>query len=356
MCQTTDSSGRPFNIWLDLQGNNGFTGLNEKNPNRILIIRLSSLGDVLLSSPLIRALKNQFNGVKIDFLVRSEYADAVKFNPNINIVYAISRSDKTKYLMKILKENRYDFLLDLQNNIRSRLICRSINVKTYPFRKPNLQKYLLVKFKINRFKEIKPITRRYAESLPGLKLDDKGLEFFVPLKVHSTLDSSKKYIGLCPGSKHFTKRWPPEFFVELGNSLSNMGYRILVFGGRDDKTICESVSSGISGSLNLSNDNDLFQTAADMKNCKLIVCNDSGLMHTAAASGIPVVSIFGSSVKEFGFIPYGAPNLILENNSLSCRPCSHIGRSRCPEGHFKCMREITPGFVTENVTKFLSGL
>ncbi len=326
------------------------------NSKRILIIRLSSLGDVLLTTPVIRAIKKLFPDAAIDFLVREEYADAIKFNPYINVVHALSRSEKSKFLIKVLKGNKYNFIVDLQNNVRSRLLIGSLGLTTYFFKKPNWDKYLLVRFKINRYKEIKSITEMYCESIPGLKLDKLGLELHTPLNISTCLPLKNNYIGLCPGSKHFTKRWPSAYFIDLGNELLNKGYEILVFGGRDDKEICALVTSQINGSINLCNDNDLLKTATEIRNCKLVVCNDSGLMHVAASVGVPVITIFGSSVREFGFSPYGVPNLILENKSLSCRPCSHIGRSNCPKKHFKCMKEITPQIVSENVTQFLSKL
>ncbi|MEW6508729.1 MAG: lipopolysaccharide heptosyltransferase II [Bacteroidota bacterium] len=326
------------------------------NINRILIIRLSSLGDVLLTTPVIRALKKQFPGAVIDFLVKEEYSNAVKFNPNINVVYALSRSEKIKFLLKILKRNNYNFVVDLQNNIRSRIIAGYLNIITYSFKKPTWNKYLLVKFKINRYKEIKSITQMYCESVPGLKLDKLGLELYTPQITDSALLHDKNYIGFCPGSKHFTKRWPAEYFIELGENLINNGYKLVLFGGAEDKQVCDFISCRVKGSINLCSSNDIFKTAADIKRCKVVVCNDSGLMHVAASAGVPVVALFGSSVKEFGFSPYGIPNIILENKSLSCRPCSHIGMDNCAKKHFKCMKEITPQIVYNNLTQFLSKL
>lgn len=325
-------------------------------PKRILIIRLSSLGDVLLATPLIRSIKTQHPETQIDFLVREEYKSILQFNPNINILYALSRSEKMKFLTEILKKNNYDFVIDLQNNFRSRLIRNALGKKIFSFKKPVIEKYLLVRFKINLFKKLKTITELYAESVPQYKLDGKGLELFIPENVQTQLNADGNYIGLTPGSKHFTKRWLEEYFIELGNELVKNNFTPVIFGGRDDKEICERIVRGIDGSINLCNNNDLYQTSADMKICKVIVCNDSGLMHTAAASGVQVIAIFGSSVKEFGFTPYGVRNLILENNSLSCRPCSHIGRSSCPKKHFKCMKELTPQIVLDNTLKFLSEL
>lgn len=325
-------------------------------PKRILIIRLSSLGDALLSTPLIRSIKTQHPETQIDFLIREEYKSVLQFNPNINFLYLLSRSEKIKLLTETLKKNNYDFVIDLQNNFRSRLIRNTLGKKIFSFKKPVIEKYLLVRFKINLFKKLKTITELYAESVPEFKLDGKGLELFLPDNVQPQLNVNGNYIGFTPGSKHFTKRWLEEYFVELGNELVKNDFTPVIFGGRDDKEICEKISKGIGGSINLCNDNDLYQTSVDMKMCKLVVCNDSGLMHAAAASGVPVVAIFGSSVKEFGFTPYGVRNLILENNSLSCRPCSHIGRSNCPKKHFKCMKELTPQIVLGNTLKFLSEL
>jgi len=130
----------------------------------------------------------------------------------------------------------------------------------------------------------------------------------------------------------------------------------LILGGKSDRDICNQLNTAIKGSINLSNNNKLFETAANMKKCKLVICNDSGLMHTATSVGIPVVSIFGSSVKEFGFSPFGVKNLVIENNNLSCRPCSHIGKASCKKKHFKCMNDLEPNLVYEKITKFMSTL
>ncbi len=141
--------------------------------------------------------------------------------------------------------------------------------------------------------------------------------------------------------------------LNLGKSLEDRGFKIVLFGGKDDKNICAEIGSELKNAIDLSNNDDILQTAADMKECKAIICNDSGLMHTACAENIPVLAIFGSTVKEFGFTPYKNSNLILENNSLSCRPCSHIGRDKCPKRHFKCMLELTPELAIEKLNELI---
>ena len=185
------------------------------------------------------------------------------------------------------------------------------------------------------------VPERYASTLENFKLDEKGPELITDKLANSVILDIENLVGICPGSKHFTKMWPEENYIQLGKLLERNGYTAVLFGGKDDKQICRRIVSNLTSAINLSNDNDILQTAADMKMCEVIYCNDSGLMHTATAVNVPVIAFFGSTVREFGFAPYNSVNIILENNSLSCRPCTHIGRSSCPKKHFKCMKEIS---------------
>ncbi|HQI39912.1 MAG TPA: glycosyltransferase family 9 protein [Ignavibacteriaceae bacterium] len=322
--------------------------------HRILVIRLSSLGDILLTTPLIRTIKNQFPVIKIDFLVRTEYADALKLNPHLNKLYLFSKEDdKNSSLLSELKQNNYDLIIDLQNNLRSRKVTNHLSTRVLRFDKKSFDKFLLVQFKINRLKSSPQIPVRYASVIPDLILDENGLELITDKEPDSRIDDKKINIGLCPGARHFTKRWPAEYYIELGNKLSENNFRILLFGGKSDRLLCKKINEAIPGSIDLSNNDELLQTAADMKLCSLVVCNDSGLMHVATTTSAKVITIFGSSVREFGFTPYRSNNIILENKSLNCRPCSHIGKDHCPKKHFKCMLEIKPDLVFKTAIEFL---
>lgn len=327
--------------------------MNFSNYKKILLIRLSSLGDVLLTTPLLRTIKNLHSHLQIDYLIRNEYISCVEFSPHIDEVIKLNRDYKPNEVRKLLVKNNYDVIIDLQNNLRSRVLTKGLSAKKFRYKKPYLDRFLLVNFKINRYKEVLPIPVRYSHAIPNFQLDEKGLELYIPKKLNSQLDDSNKYIGICPGSRHKTKMWPPEYFIELGKMFAQQNYRIVLFGGKDDQKICNEMSESIPDSIDLSNDNDLYTLAINMKKCKTIICNDSGLMHTSVAVGIPVVSVFGSTVKELGFFPYGGKNLVLENNSLSCRPCSHIGLDECPKKHFKCMKDIKPEIVFNEILKFI---
>lgn len=323
--------------------------------NKILIIRLSSLGDILLTTPFIRAIKSQFPDIKIDMLLREEYADVVKLNLYLNKKFLFKKDDKSNnVLIEQLENTNYELVIDLQNNLRSKKVVSSLKTKSVKFDKRSFDKFLLVNFKINKLKEALQIPVRYSNTIHDLNLDKGGLDLFTDKSANEELIGKNNLIGFCPGARHFTKRWLKEYFVELGNKLTQDDYTIVLFGGRIDKEICEEINKAILGSINLANDDDLLQTVADMKLCKVVVCNDSGLMHTATATGTKVIAIFGSTVKEFGFAPYNCNNLILENNSLTCRPCSHIGRSNCPKKHFDCIKSIKPDFVFEKIQSIIS--
>ena len=326
--------------------------MNFSKFNKILIIRFSSLGDVLLTTPLIRTIKSLYPHLKIDFIVRKEYESTLVNNPHIDKLLTLERNYNNTETRSQIIDSNYDLIIDLQNNLRSRRLIRNSSSKIVRYKKPYLNRILLVNFKINRFKEIIPIPVRYANSIPDFVLDNKGLELFIS-PTNFTKIKEDNFIGLCPGSRHITKMWPKEYFIELGNELIKMNYNIALIGGRDDLEICEEISSKIKGSINLSNNNDLLELAANMNKCKAIICNDSGLMHTALAVEIPVVSIFGSTVKEFGFFPYKGENIVLENNSLSCRPCSHIGLDKCPKNHLNCLTKISPAVVLEQSLKLI---
>jgi heptosyltransferase-2 len=316
--------------------------INFNSINKILIIRLSSFGDILLTTPLLRTLKTSKPKLQIDFILREEYEDLLKNNTYINRIYKYTnhKFEKQNIFNSLLNEE-YDLTIDLQNNIRSRELVRWLKCDKLKFKKNNFKKFLLVRFKINKLRSAPPISVRYFNVLNNMTLDEEGLDFFTNNEIDSNLKDADNLIGLCPGARHFTKQWPKEYFIELGKKLENEGYKVVLFGGADEVKTCNEIVEKLQNALNLSH-TSILQLGADMKMCKAIYTNDSGLMHLASAVKVPVISFFGCTVKEFGFFPYNAKSVVLENKNLSCRPCTHIGRSSCPKTHFNCMRQITP--------------
>jgi heptosyltransferase-2 len=319
---------------------------------KILIIRLSSIGDILLTTPLIRSIKKINPEIQIDFVLKEEFFELVKNNPNLtNIHIYTKQSFEKQILINTLRSNNYEIVIDLQNNLRSREITRSLHCRILRFKKNSINKFLLVHFKINKLKDAPQIPIRYAEAA-GVELDTEGLDFFTDNEPDPKLKTDEKYIGLCPGAKHFTKRWPKEYFIEMAKRLESTGYKVVFFGGLEEVELCFEMGNQIENALNLCNTN-ILQVGSDMKMCRAIYTNDSGLMHLASAVKVPVIAFFGSTVKEFGFYPYKTKYIELENKNLSCRPCTHIGRKSCPKIHFKCMKEIKPELALNNLQNLL---
>lgn len=343
-------------------------------PQNILIIRLSSLGDVILASPLIRALHNSFPRASIDFLVKTEYAQVVRHNPHISQTIELTTSSKEELgrIKKEIRARRYDVILDIHNSLRSRYL-RTLSgarqvcvVNKYVFRR-----FALVKAKRNFYKEIIPVPERYLATAQTLEIipDEKGLELFVPDEIVSSVNAlMRKYkteryaavIGLVPTARHFTKRWPQEYFVKLGIRLAKeQRARLFLFGSENEVDYCGDIAQMINAEVgsgaaeSLAGKISILETAAVLDHCSIVVTNDSGIMHVAVARKKKIVAIFGSTVQEFGFFPYQTDNIVLEKKGLSCRPCSHIGLDRCPEGHFKCMKEITVEDVYFAVSSFI---
>jgi heptosyltransferase-2 len=159
------------------------------------------------------------------------------------------------------------------------------------------------------------------------------------------LAGEKFGVVMAPGARHFTKRWPVELYSELISKIhQTYGWRTLLVGSPDEVPLIEDIQkkSGDGASELVAGYFDLLGTAALIKASPIFISNDSGLMHVAAAYEIPQIAIFGSTTKELGFFPINPNGQVVENQSLECRPCTHIGRKSCPKKHFKCMVEITP--------------
>ncbi len=321
---------------------------------RILIVRFTSLGDVLLTTPLVRAIKTQYPHIKIDFCVLDTLAQVVEHNPYIdNLILYSKLDDKQPGFQKQITDANYDLILDLQNNLRSSRLLSPVRSKVKKFSKHSLKKWLLVNFKINLMQNLPPIPERYANVIPDLMLDKKSLDLYLPEDINSKLPPGFQYIGFCPGSKHYTKMWPYDYYIELGEILFLHKYKVVLFGGKGDTSICKLIAEHLPDAINLCNDDKLYETAVNMKQCKAIICNDSGLMHVASAVDIPLISIFGSTVKEFGFAPYNARAQVMQVDHLDCRPCTHIGRDTCPKKNFQCMLRITPATIFQQLNHLL---
>jgi lipopolysaccharide heptosyltransferase II len=344
--------------------------------DKILIIRMSSLGDIVLTSPLIRLLRKKFPNSMLDYLIRTEYTELVRYNPNLNRIIEFNPQEGIKGLQKLRKiilTSRYNIIIDVQKNLRSYYLlfgihCHLINkVKIFRVKKNQFIRFLLVKFKINlyhRFHEkLTPVWKKYVNAVTRLDInpDDGNLELFLPENINNTtirfdnnlIDITKRVV-VAPGARHFTKRWPEENFITLIKAIfKEYGYRTILVGGKSDLPAINNILSKLPNELAVSTAGKLtiLETAAIIKHAKLVISNDSGLMHIADAFNKPLIAIFGSTVKEFGFYPQNPNSYIVEVDGLNCRPCSHIGRQKCPRNHFNCMNHILPDHILNMIDK-----
>jgi heptosyltransferase-2 len=338
--------------------------------HKTLIIRLSSVGDVVLSSPLVRTLHGRFPDCQIDFLVKAEYADLVRFNPHVAHVIQFPGGGTLGDLVRLrrtVQASGYDLIIDIHDSIRSRYLSAGA-ARVTRVNKRKIARTLLVNFKLNlydAFGGAPNVAARYCETLRAWGIEDDGRppELFFPQEARETAERllraervgpDVKCIGVCPSARHGNKIWPQERFAESAGHLAGQhGLPVLLFGGADEKAACAAIEALISAShphtsvLNLAGRLSLLETGCAMDRCSVVLANDTGLMHIAEARGVPVVAVFGPTVREFGFFPRGAHATVVEHTGLSCRPCTHIGLPRCPLGHFRCMKEITAESVTD---------
>lgn len=289
-------------------------------------------------------MKEQKPEIEIHYLTKKAFKTIVENNPHITKVHTIEK--EVSEVIEELKKEKFDFIIDLHNNLRSMQVKRLLGKFSSSFKKLNFKKWLLVNLKIDNMPAIH-IVDRYLEAAKefGIKNDNKGLDYFIPehdeVKTASLPSSHQNgYIGFVIGAKHFTKQLPIEKIISICKKLNQP---IVLLGGKEDiekaVEIEKAVGSAIYNACGIYN---LNQSASIIKQATKIISHDTGLMHIAAAFKKDIISIWGSTVPAFGFTPYlpSAHSKIVEVKNLSCRPCSKIGHDACPKGHFKCMMEI----------------
>lgn len=309
---------------------------------KYLVIRFSSIGDIVLTTPLIRCLKEQIEGAEVHFLTKPQYLPILQSNPYIEKVHALA--DNSQQSIHDLKQEQFDYILDLQNSIRSVNIKRSLKRMYFTVNKLNIRKWLMVNFKVNRLPD-KHIVDRYLDTakLFDVQNDGKGLDYFIPENDQLNPDSlpeemHKGYIALVIGAQHKTKRLPSD---QLSILVSKLKYPVLIVGGAEDKERAEKI-------IRANPDHQLYnacgkysinQSASIIQQSSCVISNDTGMMHIAAAFKKQIITIWGNTIPEFGMYAYlpaeGSVNFQVDG--LSCRPCSKLGFKKCPKKHFDCM-------------------
>jgi heptosyltransferase-2 len=346
-------------------------------PPNILIVRLSAMGDVLLTTPLLRALRVKHPEARITFVTRPQYQPLLDHNPRINRVVGWNPADGLTHLVeRIGREDlaRFTHRLDLQRTVRSQAIRLRLGGRWTSYPKHRLPRAVLIRTKRDLYRDRRPVAERYFDAARdlGAEPDSASLEVFVPRAATTTAEQLlsplvNQIIAVAPGAAHPTKRWPLHHWVALSRLLTDAGNDVLVIGGEMDRGIAgEMVRQWAGGNRPLGDEEnpgrarigtmqnaagmDLPTTAALLKRCRALIAGDTGQMHLATAVGTPVVALFGPTVEAFGFFPYHAKSSVVQLD-LSCRPCSAHGSRACPLKHHRCLQDLQPALVLESLRK-----
>lgn len=316
---------------------------------KLLIIRFSSIGDIVLTTPLLRCLKEQRPEVEIHYLTKKSFVPLLSENPYVHTVHAFD--DRVNEILPELKQHHFDEVIDLHHNIRSLKVKRSLGVKHFSFEKLNIEKWLLVNFKINRLPKVH-IVDRYFKTIEhlGVKNDGKGLDYFLSDKDKVDINALSPLLAngfhcLVAGGSYYTKQIP---FQKMAEIVQKSDLPIVVCGGKADAAIAGRLSVEFPGKVvNACGRFSINQSASIIQQAKKVITSDTGLMHIASAFKKQIFSLWGNTIPEFGMYPYlpGDDSKILEVKNLPCRPCSKLGHAKCPKRHFKCMMDIKVGEI-----------
>jgi ADP-heptose:LPS heptosyltransferase len=310
---------------------------------KYLIIRFSSIGDIVLTTPVVRCLKQQVKHSEIHFLTKSQYKPLLEHNPYIDQLHTFDGSFPD--LAQCLSSIEFDYIIDLHKNLRSFRVKRLLNRVSFSFEKLNFQKWLYVIFKLNKLPDTHIVDRYMATLEPfGVKNDGGGLDYFFSPS-YITPDGfktpTKSYIAVVLGANHATKQIPENLLIRI---IERVNKPVVLLGGPREVEQSARINKRIKvETLNTCGNTTFDDSAYLLGQANVVLTPDTGMMHIAAALNKPIVSLWGNTVPQFGMYPYmkdgGAPSLISEVQQLKCRPCSKIGYAKCPKNHFNCMMQ-----------------
>jgi ADP-heptose:LPS heptosyltransferase len=316
--------------------------------SKILIIRFSSIGDIVLTTPVLRCIKKQLPDAEIHYLTKQAYSQVIENNPYVDNIFYFENDLRS--VINRLKVERYDYIIDLHHNLRTFLVKSLLWRKSFSFNKLNFKKWLLVNFKINVLPKVHIVDRYFDTLKPiGVVNDGLGLDFFIPsqyeidVKQYLPAEFHNGFTAFVIGAKHNTKCLPSGKIISICKKINQP---IVLLGGKEDVEIGEDVALANKPYVfNACGKLSLRQSASVIRQAEKVITHDTGLMHIAAAFQKKIISIWGSTVPDFGMYPYygsatAGKSDIIEVNGLPCRPCSKIGYDSCPKKHFKCMRDI----------------
>lgn len=333
------------------------------NPTKILVIQTAFIGDVILITPLIRAIKVLFPQAILDVMVIPQTENVLENNPHIHeILLFDKRKNKVLSFIKMLiklKREKYQAVLTPHSSMTTAMLIYLAGIPIrVGFDRWKAKKYLTHKIPHleNTHKTIKNLELLKVFSD---KIFSNQTELFLPKlknevisdKIDKLIQTTKYVIAIAPGSVWFTKRWKIEHYIDLCNKLLNANYGIILIGSKEEKEICDLINKH-ENLINLSGELTLLESATVIEKCNLMICNDSGALHIANAVKTDVFAFFGPTVQTIGYFPFRENDFVFELE-MDCRPCGSHGGNSCHLNHHNCMKQISPNFVFSKVIEKL---
>ncbi len=321
----------------------------------ILVIRLSSLGDVVLTTPVFANLRQALPETKLSVLTKSQYKDIFLNNPNINEILTLDKQEPLASLINRVRKNKYDLIIDLHNNLRSHIVGFASGAKVIRYNKQSINRYALLHFRQSNPALRKSVIQRYLDTLDflGSRLGRLDTKIYLTEKetrqAQAFLEqcgcgTGDLIIGLNPGAKWETKKWPLPNWLEFIKLCQGQKIKLLLFGDSSDQrfisALLKEAGEVRDTVINMAGKTDLRQLSALIKQCRVLVTGDSGALHIAQALAVPVLVLLGPTVPEFGFISARRNDIVLFKE-LPCRPCSLHGTNDCKRGDRLCLAGLS---------------
>jgi lipopolysaccharide heptosyltransferase II len=328
----------------------------------VLLVRFSSIGDIILTTPLLRAIRHRHRDAGITVLTKQDYVPLLSHNPHVDRLIALGPGRSLRRVAREVRAGSFTHRLDLHGSLRSHALRLMVPGRWTSYPKHRIARTLLIRTKRNRYRDRRPAAERYFAAARDLDVSPDGAppEFFLGAEAEreavawlgtSGLAFDRPLIAVAPGAAHATKRWPLEYWRALLSQIVSGGSGVVIVGGPDDSRLGASLAASGHGQVACAAGIfGLQTTGALLRRSAAVVSGDTGVMHMATGVGTPVVALYGPTVEPFGFFPYTGRATVLER-ALSCRPCSSQGGPRCPLGHHRCMLEIQPDLVYDSLRR-----
>ena len=333
--------------------------------NKILVIQTAFPGDAILTLPFIQELKKKRAEYSIDVLCIPQTAEIFAASPQVNSVISFDKKGKQKSLFSFvkfireLKLSNYEIVYCPHRSLRSAIITMNLSAKeTYGFENSSLKfafkktvKYDPSAHEVRRNLEF--IGDEYQEDkwriIPEVIVAQESKQKVKRFLIENKID---KFVAIAPGSVWETKKYPVEYFKQIVEHFTNLKYQIILIGGTEDKILCEALKE--ENVFLAAGEFSFIETIELLKSASLLICNDSAPTHLGMCADIPVLTIYCSTIPQFGFYPYNLKSDYISYDELSCKPCGIHGYSTCPVGTFDCAKLLLPEEVIEKAKKLLS--